>query len=62
MQQWHLFQMVDQNPVITDVLDLVSCVKACPFDAIHIVDGIAKVDEKDTVKHVENVLLHVQNI
>ena len=23
-----------------------SCVKACPFDAIHIVDGIAKVDEK----------------
>ena len=23
-----------------------SCVKACPFDAIHIVDGIAKVDPK----------------
>ena len=23
-----------------------SCVKACPFDAIHVVDGIAKVDEK----------------
>ena len=23
-----------------------TCVKACPFDAIHIVDGIAKVDEK----------------
>lgn len=23
-----------------------SCVKACPFDAIHIVDGIARVDEK----------------
>lgn len=23
-----------------------SCVRACPFDAIHIVDGIAKVDDK----------------
>ena len=23
-----------------------SCVKACPFDSIHIVDGIAKVDPK----------------
>lgn len=26
-----------------------SCVKACPFDAIHIVDGIAKVDKEKCV-------------
>ena len=26
-------------------LGLGSCVKACPFDAIHVVDGVAKVDE-----------------
>lgn len=36
-----------------------NCVKACPFDAIHIVNGIAVVD-KENVRHVENVLLHVQ--
>lgn len=27
-------------------LGMGSCVKACPFDAIHIVDGVAKVDEE----------------
>ena len=38
-----------------------SCVKACPFDAIHIVDGVAVVD-KTLVRHVENVLQPVRNI
>lgn len=38
-----------------------SCVKACPFDAIHIVNGIAVVN-KEACRHVENVLLHVQDI
>lgn len=30
-------------------MGLGSCVKACPFDAIHIVDGIAKVDKEKCV-------------
>ncbi len=37
-----------------------NCVKACPFDAIHVVDGIAKVDRK-YVRPAENVLLPVRS-
>ena len=37
-----------------------SCVKACPFDAIHIVNGIAVVD-KGKCKACGNVLLYVQD-
>lgn len=40
-------------------LGLGSCVKACEFDAIHIVNGKALVD-RENVKPVENVLQHVQ--
>lgn len=36
-----------------------SCVKACPFDAIHVIDGVAVVD-RENVRHVESVSLHVQ--
>lgn len=38
-----------------------SCVKACPFDAIHVVNGVAVVD-KESVRLVASVLLHVQDI
>ena len=38
-----------------------SCVAACPFDAIHIQDGIAVVD-KDACKLVENVWRRAQDI
>ena len=30
----------------TDVWDTVACVKACPFDAIHVVNGVAVVDKE----------------
>lgn len=32
-----------------------NCVKACPFDVIHIINGIAKVDENAFARHVVNV-------
>ncbi len=35
--------------------------KACPFDAIHVVDGIATVD-KEVCRPVESVLPHVRSI
>ena len=38
--------MVDQRHVTTDVIGEGTCVKACPFDAIHIVDGVAVVDKE----------------
>ena len=41
-------QMQDGGPKSCNAgcLGFGSCVKACPFDAIHVVDGIAKVDPK----------------
>ena len=38
-------RMEEQKGVHTGVSDI-SCVDACPFDAIHIVDGIAVVDKE----------------
>ncbi len=37
-----------------------SCVKACPFDAIHIVNGVAVVDKEANVKPAVNVLPNVR--
>ena len=44
------------------VLAYGNCVKACPFDAIHIVDGSCSRWIRKNVKHVENVLQPVQSI
>ena len=38
--------MEEQRDVIQDVLDSVLVLHACPFDAIHVVDGIAVVDKE----------------
>ncbi len=43
---WHLFQMVDQKSCNYGCLGFGNCVKACPFDAIHVVDGVAVVDKE----------------
>ena len=43
-RQWHLYRAADLKSCNYGCMGFGSCVKACPFDAIHIVDGIAKVD------------------
>lgn len=39
-----------------------SCVKACPFDAIHVVNGIAVSRIRKNVRHAVSVLQHVLDI
>lgn len=38
-----------------------SCVKACAFDAIHVIDGVAQVD-KEKCKSCQNVWMLVRSI
>lgn len=38
-----------------------SCEKACAFDAIHVIDGVAQVD-KENVNRVKSVWMLVRNI
>ena len=61
VQLCHLFLMVVQKACTYGCMGYGSCVKACPFDAIHIVNGIAVVD-KEKCKGMRQVcLLHVQD-
>ena len=49
-----------QIPATASLWRYGTCAKLCPFDAIHVKDGVAVVDREKNVKPAENVLPHAR--